>query len=160
MTCASVQTHTHTHPTTHFKLPSLRPFSCSCLFLLLSFSPECLCLFLSSKNRADHFNRGDLVVCLNSPSRCTAPDVKDKRGIERVCVFYICMWNIERKWLMNCIKLYLKGMILKGKKHLLKTYYNHRLSLFAVIYNVKIMFKFIVNILVNEQKKKISMATH
>lgn len=51
-------------------------------------------------------------------------------------------------------------MILKGKKHLLKTYYNHRLSLFAVIYNVKIMFKFIVNILVNEQKKKISMATH
>ncbi len=76
--------HNSNHP--RYDLFHVPPF-----FLLLSFSPECLYLFLSSKNRAGHFNRRDLVVCLKSPNGCTAPDMKDKRDI--VCVFYMC----ERK---------------------------------------------------------------
>ena len=33
----------------------------------LSFPSKCSCLFLSSKNRADKFNRRVLLVCLSSP---------------------------------------------------------------------------------------------
>lgn len=58
---------------------------------LIIFSPECSYLFLRSKNRAGHFNRRDLVVCLNSPllNGCTAPDTKDKWIMVCVCMLVL-----------------------------------------------------------------------